>query len=33
MLQAFVQRQLLRGALFGIAMVFAWIVLMVGSPR
>jgi mannose/fructose/N-acetylgalactosamine-specific phosphotransferase system component IIC len=32
MLQAFIQRQLVRGALFGAAMVFAWIVLMVGAP-
>ena len=32
MLQAFVQRQLMRGALFGAALVCAWIVLMVGAP-
>ena len=31
-LQAFVQRQLVRGAIFGAALICAWIVLMVGSP-
>ena len=31
-LQAFVQRQLVRGAIFGAALIGAWIVLMVGSP-
>ncbi len=31
MLQSFVQRHLVRGALFGAALVFAWIVLMVGA--
>lgn len=31
-LHAFVQRRLLRGALFGAALVGAWIVLMVGAP-
>lgn len=33
MLQAFVQRQLVRGAVFGAALVAAWIALLVGSPR
>jgi PTS system mannose-specific IIC component len=32
MLQSFVQRHLVRGALFGAALVCAWIVLMVGAP-
>jgi mannose/fructose/N-acetylgalactosamine-specific phosphotransferase system component IIC len=32
MLQAFVQRHLVRGALFGAALVCAWIVLIVGTP-
>jgi len=31
-LHAFIQRRLLRGALFGAALVGAWIVLMVGAP-
>ena len=31
-LQAFVQRQLVRGAIFGAALIGAWIILMVGSP-
>ena len=31
-LQAFIQRQLLRGAFFGAALAGAWIVLMVGAP-
>ena len=32
MLQSFVQRHLVRGALFGAALICAWIVLMVGAP-
>jgi PTS system mannose-specific IIC component len=31
-LQSFIQRQLVRGAVFGAALIGAWIVLMVGSP-
>lgn len=31
-LHAFVQRQLMRGAVFGAALVGAWIILMVGAP-
>jgi hypothetical protein len=31
-LHAFVQRRLVRGALFGAALVGAWIILMVGAP-
>jgi hypothetical protein len=32
MLQSFVQRRLLRGALFGAGLVCAWIILIVGAP-
>jgi hypothetical protein len=31
MLQSFVQRHLVRGALFGAALISAWIILMVGA--